>query len=395
MSASARHANTRRFALWENGFRPFFLLASVYAASSLLFWLLVLTGRAHSDPYLFPIEWHAHEMIFGFTVAVLAGFLLTAIANWTSFATPKGKWLAALAGLWLLGRVAMWGASELPRFTAAAVDLAFLPALIVACGRPLFAAKNRRNYAFLGVLGALFLANAAMHASALGYSSRASARTALLVAVDLLAMPLSIVSGRVVPMFTRNSLGESWIQGQPKLELAAALGLAALVVLDLGAAPSALVGITSALVGALLLLRMRGWGSLRSFRDPLLWVLHAGSLWLAVAVLLRALSAVMPLSPSLHLHAMTAGALGTLTLGMMARVALGHSGRALVAPSPVRFGFVAVTIAALLRVFGPLAAPGALWPFVTAGALWSAAFALYFVAYAPALIRPRVDGRPG
>jgi uncharacterized protein involved in response to NO len=385
----------RSVALFEKAFRPFFLLASLYASFSIVFWLLVVTGRAASDPYLFPFEWHAHEMIFGFTLAVLAGFLLTAIGNWTSRPTLTGVWLAGLAGLWLLGRFAMLGASALPRFVPAAVDLAFLPLLIAACALPLLATKNRRNYAFIGILTALFLANIAVHASALGLLSRGSARTALLVAVDILAIPLSLVSGRVVPMFTRNTLAATDVVGQPKMEVAAALGLAALVFLDLTSAPAWLVGVVSALAGCALLVRMRHWGSLRSFRDPLLWVLHAGSFWLVVALSLRAISTLVPLSPSLHLHAMTVGALGTLTLGMMARVALGHSGRPLVARLAVRLAFVAVTVAALLRVFAPLAAPGALVPLIAAGLLWSVAFALYFATYAPILIRPRADGRPG
>jgi uncharacterized protein involved in response to NO len=393
--APATSENTRSIALFEKGFRPFFLLASLYASFAIVFWLLVVTGRAASDPYLFPFEWHAHEMIFGFTLAVLAGFLLTAIGNWTSRPTLTGAWLAALAALWLLGRSAMLGASVLPRFVPAAVDLAFLPLLIAACAVPLLSTKNRRNYAFIGILTALFFANLAVHASALGLLPRGSARTALLVAVDILALPLSLVSGRVVPMFTRNTLGASDISGQPKLEVAAALGLAALVFLDLTSAPAWLVGSVAALTGCALLIRMRHWGCLRSFRDPLLWVLHAGSFWLVVALALRALSSLLALSPSLHLHAMTAGGLGTLTLGMMARVALGHSGRPLVARLAVRLAFVAVTVAALLRVFAPLAAPGALAPLIVAGLLWSVAFALYFATYAPILIRPRADGRPG
>jgi uncharacterized protein involved in response to NO len=388
-------SSSRRIALFEKGFRPFFLLAALYASLALAFWSFVLTGRAVSDPYLFAVEWHAHEMIFGFTVAVLAGFLLTAIGNWTSRPTATGPLLSALVGLWVLGRVAMFGASSLPRFVAAAIDLAFLPALIVACAVPLLAAKNRRNYAFIAILGALFCVNVALHASALGFLPRASARTALLVAVDIIAIPLSVVSGRVVPMFSRNTLADPRIEGSPRLELAAALGLALVALLDGLGAPSALLGALSAVVGVVLLARMRRWGSLSSRREPLLWVLHAGSLWLAVALLLRALSSVAPFPSSVHLHAMTAGALGTLTLGMMARVALGHTGRPLVAPAGMAFAFVAVTAAALLRVVGALAAPGALWPLLAAGLLWTSAFALYLVTYFATLVRARADGRPG
>ena len=391
----AEPVNRRGVALFEKGFRPFFLLASLYASLGIVFWVLVIAGRASSDAYLGAIEWHAHEMIFGFTLAVLGGFLLTAIGNWTSRPMPRGPLLASLVLLWVLGRLAMFGASSLPRFVPALLDLAFLPGLIAACAVPLLGEKNRRNYAFIAILTALFGANLALHAAALGFLPHASARTALLVAVDIVAIPLAVVSGRVVPMFSRNALGDPTIAGQPKLELAAALGLALVTLLDVSGAPVSLAGLVSAVVGTVLLVRMHNWGSLASRREPLLWVLHAGSLWLAAALLLRGLSLVAPIPPSVHLHAMTAGALGTLSLGMMARVALGHSGRPLIAPAGARVAFALVTAAALLRVFGPLATPGALWPLLTAGVLWSAAFALYFVTYFSILLRPRADGRPG
>ncbi len=394
-SAVEESTDARRIALFDKGFRPFFLLASLQAALAIVFWGFVFTGRAASDPYLYAVEWHAHEMIFGFTLAVLGGFLLTAIGNWTSRPMPQGRALFGLVALWLLGRFAMLGASALPRFVPALLDLAFLPALLVACALPLLGAQNRRNYAFIAILAALFCANVAMHASALGFLPRASARTALLVAVDILAIPLCVVSGRVVPMFSRNTLGDPSIQGAPKLELAAALGLVAVTLLDVAGAPAPLMGALAACAGVVLLLRMRHWGSLASWREPLLWVLHAGSAWLGVALLLRALASVMPIASSVHLHALTAGALGTLTLGMMARVALGHTGRPLIVPTGMGFAFVAVTAAALLRVFGALAAPGALWPLLAAGSLWTLSFALYLTGYFAILVRPRVDGRPG
>jgi len=235
--------------LARKGFRPFFLLAALAACAIVPIWVLVLFGYLQPGPDFDVVNWHAHEMLFGFTVAVIAGFLLTAVGNWTGRETVVGEKLLALAGLWLVGRLA----PALPR-VAMAADLAFLPVLAVVLARPLIAARNRRNFVMLGILAALFAAT----------------------------------------------------------------------------------------------------------------------------------------------HALTVGAIGSLTLGMMARVALGHTGRPLAAPKAMAVGFALVTVAALVRVGGPLLAPAFYGPaLVASGALWTVAFAIYLRVYAPILLRPRVDGRPG
>lgn len=378
------------------GFRPFFLLAAAYAVAIVPVWILVLCGVLHPTAYLDPTSWHAHEMIFGFVVAVLAGFLLTAVGNWTGRETAVGTALAALAALWALGRVAMIFANAMPRWLVAAVDWAFLPALMFVIARPLVAARSRRNLVMLAILGALTLANAVVHLDALGVVAPGSARSACLLAVDVILLTILVIAGRVFPMFTRNATGVASIRSSPRLEVLTIVAMVALVVMD-GLSPGRVSSALAGAVGLLAIARAARWGTRHVARHPLLWILHAGYAWLGLGLLLRAVAAFHPTVPaSLATHALTVGAIGSTTLGMMARVALGHTGRALVAPRPVVWAFVAITAAAVVRVFVPMIAPA--WYFTAlsgAAALWTVAFVLYLVAYVVVLATPRVDGRPG
>ena len=395
--ASPVAANRSSFALAGKGFRPFFLLAGLFAVAIVPLWLLILNGTLRTTSYLDGVSWHAHEMIFGFVVAVIAGFLLTAVGNWTQRETAVGGPLLALAGLWLAGRLAMVLSSSLPPLAVALADLAFLPALLVALGRPLVAAKNRRNFVILAVLGAFFLANLTVHLEALGVVSTGSARHASLVGVDLVLLLITIIAGRVVPMFTRNATGVTSIRSVRWLDAVAIGAMVGLTLLD-SIAPASQVGaLLSGVAGALAGCRAVPWGTRHSFKQPLVWILHAGNAWLALGLVLRSVAELGGVGfASLATHALTVGAIGSLTLGMMVRVALGHTGRMLVAPSAVAMAFVAINLAAVARVFGPLLAPGRYFAvLVTTGALWVIAFGTFLVVYAPMLWSPRVDGRPG
>lgn len=385
-------------ALLANGFRPFFLLAALYAIVMVPLWLAILTGNLAPGTYLQPIDWHAHEMTWGFVSAVVAGFLLTAVGNWTHRETATGASLACLVLLWLAGRVAMLFTVALPRGVPAAVDLAFLPALAVVLARPLVAAKNRRNFAMLAILAALFVANVVVHLDGLALLPAGSARRANLVSVDLIVLLVMLISGRVFPMFTRNSTGIQSIRTIPWLDRVCVAAMAVLLLTDAFTPQHGRFGAFAAgVVGLLAAARAVHWGGRHSLRDPLLWVLHAGYGWLVVGLLLRCTAGVLgaPLS-SVATHALTVGAIGTLTLGMMARVALGHTGRVLLAPSSTTFAFVAITLAALARVLQPWLAPEHyVVGLVAAGVFWVLAFAVFLAGYAPILLRPRVDGRPG
>jgi uncharacterized protein involved in response to NO len=381
--------------LLAKGFRPFFLCAAAYAVFAVPLFLLAIAGRAGTGSYLPPMYWHAHEMIFGFSVAVLGGFLLTAIANWTSRPTADGGRLAILVVLWVLGRIGMLAADRLLRFLPAVLDLAFLPALVVACAGPIVAAENRRNYGFVVLLWALFAANLAVHGAALGYLSPAYQRNGSWVGVDVLVVAMVVMTGRVVPMFTRNALGAPDISATPLLERLTTISVVAVVLLEaFGAAPS-VIGLVSCVAGILAVSRMRHWGTLRVLGGPLLWILHIGSLWIAVGLVLRGVATFSVLPLGSGLHALTAGAIGALTLGMMTRVGLGHTGRMLIVPPRIAAAFGAVVAAAALRVLAPVLWPGALAPLVVAGLLWSTAFLIYLASHAPLLVSPRLDGRPG
>jgi uncharacterized protein involved in response to NO len=382
--------------LLAKGFRPFFMLAAFYAVVMVPLWLAILNGKLAPSSYLQPVVWHAHEMIGGFVTAVIAGFLLTAVGNWTQRETATGAPLAALALLWCAGRLAMLFAGVLPWGVAAAVDLAFLPALGIVLARPLVAAQNRRNFVMLAIVGALFGANLVVHLEGLGLLPLGWARVASSFSVDLVVLLVLLIGGRVFPMFTRNATGVASIRNIPWLDRSCAVAMVGLLVAD-AVAPHSVAPILAGVVGVLAAARAVHWGTRHSLRDPLVWVLHVGYGWLVVGLLLRCSSGVLgaPLA-SVAIHALTVGAIGTLTLGMMARVALGHTGRMLVAPSSMTAAFVAITLAALARVLGPWLVPEQyLVGLVAAGIFWVLAFTVFLTAYSPMLCRPRADGKPG
>ena len=385
------------FVLASKGFRPFFLLAALFAVAILPVWMLNLLGVLRLDGYLDPMSWHAHEMVFGFATAVIAGFLLTAVGNWAQRETAIGTPLLLLSALWLLGRVAMAAAFALPKWLPAVIDLAFIPALAFAIGRPLVIARNRRNFSMLGVLGALWLANLCVHLDALGVLPGWRLRASI-VGVDVVIVVIAMIAGRVFPMFTRNATGVASIRSLPVLDRMAVGALALLAVFD-ALAPGAtkIAAVVAGIAAVLAIARSVHWGARHSFRQPLLWILHVGYLWIPLALALRAIATFVPaLSSTLAIHALTVGTIGALTLGMMSRVTLGHTGRTLSASRPVLASFVLVTLAAAVRVFVPLF--GAVYyrpSLFIAGTLWTAAFGLYLAVYASLLVAPRVDGKPG
>jgi uncharacterized protein involved in response to NO len=391
-----RPASRPQWALAAKGFRPFFLLAAGFASAIVPVWLLVIVGVVHPSAYLPATLWHAHEMVFGFAVAVIAGFLLTAVGNWTQRETLTGTPLLALAALWLAGRLAMLAAAELPRGSAAAVDLAFLPLLMIAIGRPLVAARNRRNFVMLAILAALFVADVFVHLDALGLAPPGSARRACLVGLDVVVLVILVIAGRVFPMFTRNATGVTTIRSNRPLDVLAIAGMAMLTVVDAEAPETVGAAAVAGVVGIVAIARAWGWRTRHIVQHPLLWILHVGYAWVGAGLLLRALAGAQVVPPSLATHALTVGAIGSLTLGMMARIALGHTGRPLLVSRSIAWSFGALTAAAVARVLVPVFWPG--WYFVAlcvAGGLWTVAFLVYLAVYAPILTSPRIDGKAG
>lgn len=387
----------RPVAVLRKGFRPFFLGAALYAAVMLPAWLMMLQGNLLMDTHWTMALWHGHEMVYGFTIAVVAGFLLTAVARWTHSETAVGGWLAAMVGLWLVGRVAVLAAPQLPGWVVAVADLAFLPAVAIAIGRCIVQAKDRRNYKFLVLLTVIWGTNLVMHLDALGVAAvEGWARPALYLSVDLVIVIALVVGGRIIPLFTRNAVEDEGIRTFKPVEWSL-WGLVPAAIAARYVAPDATVtAVLNAAAGAAVLGRMVPWGALKTLKSPILWVLHVGHAWIGVGFLLYGIAIVGAVAGTVGLHAMTAGAIGTLTIGMMARVARGHTGRELKVSLPTAVAFVMVSAAAVVRVGGPIVLPTA-WhnTMLVSGVLWAVAFAIYLVVFTPILTAPRPDGRPG
>lgn len=377
--------------LGAKGFRPFFLLAGLHAAVMAPLWLLVLDGTVVLRGPLQGVTWHAHEMLFGFTMAVIAGFLLTAAENWTGLPTIRGVPLLALAGTWLAGRIAL---VAVPGPLGAVLDLAVVPVLVLGLGRPLVAAKSHRNLQFPVMLTALWLANLAVHLDAAGYLAGMAAN-AHRVAVYVIAVIMLVMAGRIVPMFTRNATGRMDISGSPRLDRIAIGATAGVALLHAVQVPLLLPWVAG-VAGVATVARMRGWASAATLREPLLWVLHLGHFAIGLGLLLLAAQPLVGVPVGAAIHAVTVGGIGLLTIGMMARVSLGHSGRPLRVAVAMRVAFGSVALALCLRVLGPwLDAPRTmLWLWASAAA-WSLGFVVFSVSYLPILTTPRADGKPG
>jgi uncharacterized protein involved in response to NO len=379
------------------GFRPFFLLAALAAALLVPSWLFLLFLGVSCPSPLPPILWHAHEMLFGYTTAVIAGFLLTAVQNWTGQVVARGGSLLALAGLWLAGRIACAVGGALSPALSAAIDLAFLPALALSIALPIARTRNKRNAAMPVMLLVLAAANTLMWLGALRADAISIVRGQRL-ALDAIALLIVVIGGRILPGFTANAVPGIVARPRSALDTAGIGAMAALLVLDLAAPHSKMAGYGAAIVGALNAARLWGWGGSRALTRPILAVLHVGFACTALAFVLRAFALLTgALLESYATHMLTVGGIGLMTLGMMARVALGHTGRPLILPPSIVLALYAVALSALVRVLGPVFAaqhyPRVLW---LSGGLWTLAFVLYLVHYAPILVAPRVDeSRPG
>lgn len=375
------------------GFRPFFLAAALWAGLGMLLWVGVLAGRVPAPGHYGPIAWHAHELLFGYVGAVIAGFLLTAVRNWTGIDTPTGWSLSALALLWLAGRIAPF--LPLPGELIALVDLAFFPALAAALWHPIWRGGNRVNRVFLALLAAMTLASALVHAQALGLIENGATRGNRLM-LDLILLTLLLVAGRVMPFFTERAVAGAKPIVRPWVEQLTFVLAAVLLAANLAAPGSLGSGAIALGLGAVQAIRLAGWHHPGAWRIPILAVLYAGYLWLIAGYLLGGLAGLGLLPAFPALHALTAGAIAVMTLGMMARVTLGHTGREMRSSALTNLAFVLVNAAALARVVTPLVLPAAYGAtLMVSGALWILAFGLFLWVHAPMLVRPRVDGSPG
>jgi uncharacterized protein involved in response to NO len=325
------------------------------------------------------LYWHAHEMLFGYAFAVIAGFLLTAVRVWTGQPTPSGAPLAAIAGLWLAARVAAFGSL----FLSSLIDAAFALAVAWGIGRPILASRNRNAF-FIGLVLALGAASVAF---------QAYPQIALAVGLDVVLLVIAIMGGRVIPPFTNNGAPGANARRNRWVEYGALGSVLVLIGLDLLGIAVWPIAFAAAVIHAV---RAGLWSPLATRGRPILWILHLSYAWVVVHLVLRGLAGLELVPPGLATHALTVGVIGGLTLGMMTRTSRGHTARPLKVGAWETAAYVLVHLAAAVRVLAPLVLPQfyVFWV-VVSGVLWSLAFALFTVVYIPILTRPRLDGQPG
>ncbi|MCX7085314.1 MAG: NnrS family protein [Methylococcales bacterium] len=381
--------------LFNLGFRVFFALAGLSALILIVLWNAIFNGHLSTENYFQSNYWHAHEMLMGYSVAVISGFLLTAVKNWTGRPTLSGDQLAGLAIVWLYGRILPFYASLLPDGIIAFVDFIFVPALIYQISKPILQTQHYRSFVFIGLLLLLALGNGLIHAQMLDiYQNTADTGIKLLVAT--IVTLILILAGRVLPFFIERGLSGMLIIRNPLLDnlsIGSALITFALQLSNSSGTLLALAAITATISNGA---RLFSWYVQRIWYVPLLWILYAGYCWIILGFFLSALSAFNWLTPSLALHAFTVGGVGVLTLGMMARVSLGHTGRTMKASNAMAFAFILINLSVIIRVLLPLAFPQWYNILIYVSSLtWLTAFSLFMFVYAPMLSNARIDGQEG
>jgi len=379
--------------IFQLGFRTFYSLAAIFAIAAMILWLRVFAGLSGTGEYLYGVVWHSHEMLFGFAVAVIAGFLLTAVRNWTGLPTPTGAALAALAAIWLAARVLIiLGSAPL----AAIVDAAFLPALAFAIAGPILGSKNKRNYKVLAIILLLALSHGVFHLASLGYAEAWVSRTALFVSIDIVIILMALVGGRVIPAFTRNALPSATSRHEPWVEIitfaSMILIIATGVLRGSWTTPPILMALLLAVAAAAHAIRLALWDPVKTLHNPLLWMMPVAYSWMPLAFFLRALAAMNIVAAGAWIHAVTMGAVSALMLAMMMRSSLGHTGRQLVASRTDMAAFLLLQVAAIVRVVASIKAGETYQQWVVAsGLIWALAFLVFVLRYLPMLSRPRVS----
>lgn len=374
------------------GFRPFYLGSALLACLSVPLWIAIFLGRIQVQLEMPPLLWHAHEMLFGFAAGVVVGFLLTAVKAWTGLETARGPLLGALILLWLAARVA---ALVAPYPVFAALDMALLPAAAAILLRVLLKAGNKRNIPLISLLVLMAIANLVFHLSVLG-AIAVPAVAALYAELALIIMVVCVMTGRVVPMFTKNVTPGLVINVPRKFELTLLAVTALTLALWVLSAPAPVVLLASLAAAVLHAVRLWLWHPRVTLKRPILWILHASYAWLPIGFALLALAQLGWVNPSLAVHAFAVGVIGGLIIGMVTRTARGHTGRPLQASRGEAAAYGLVMLAAVLRVLVPAVQPG-WYPYALEGAacLWAIAFAIYLFIYTPWLTRTRLDGKDG
>ena len=377
-------------ALLSYGFRPFFLLAGFYAGASILFWLPILHGELAAATAFAPLDWHVHEMLFGYVAAVVTGFLLTAIPNWTGRLPIQGAPLLLLVGVWLLGRIAVTVSAWIGWAPAAIVDSAFLVLVAAAAAREIIAGRNWRNLRVLAIIAILAAANICFHLEAHSAGVADYAARAGIAAIVLLIV---LVGGRVVPSFTHNWLARAGSGRLPapfgRLDIAAMVVSAAALALWTALPPAPATAAALLLAGILQTARLARWAGDRTYREPLVLILHVAYAFVPLGFFLTAAGALGLIAASAGIHAWAVGAIGAMTLAIMTRASLGHTGRPLTASPVTQAIYLAIVVAALARI-GAALLPSWNDPLLQLAAFaWAAAFLGFGLGYLPILCTAR------
>lgn len=378
--------------LFRLGFRPFYLGGALLAALIVPLWVAMFLGHLQLSPTVEPLLWHAHEMLFGFAVAIIVGFLMTAGKAWTGLATPRGPALAALALLWLGARLS---AVVGPYTLYAVLDLALLPVVAAILVSLLLRSRNHRNLPLALILALLSVANLGFHLAVMGIL-QVSAITPLYAGLGLIVMIECVMAGRVIPSFTMNVtpgmkvVANAWVE---RVTLGATgLGLALWVFAPPGVPGMIVLGIAAVLH----VKRLLTWQPAVTAGRPILWILHAAYAWIPVGFALLALAQIGVVAVSAGAHALAVGATGGLIIGMITRTARGHTGRPLIASKPEVLAYALVMAAAGVRVLLPLVSPElTVLALILAAVAWGAAFLIYLWQFTPWLMHTRLDGKDG
>ncbi len=385
------------FVVWQMGFRSFFLGGATYALLFMLYWTSGLHGFTPLGSGLNTIFFHVHELVYGFAGAIIAGFLLTASANWTGTRGLHGLPLQILFGLWLVGRLGMWAALLGMGRGWVLMAALFLPALIIGITPTLWRGGKWNNTALVGWLSLMSIGQMFYLLETSGIAM-GWGRRGLYLGLNCVLFLLVMIGGRVVPYFTKNALQAPDIDKWPLMDRAGLFGVIAYTISMLVWDQSHPITSAAALfAGAANLVRMWTWGSWRTRTKPILWILHLAYLWIVIGFFLHSLSIwTRVIHPSTYIHAFTVGGIGCFVLGMISRVSLGHTGRPLLVAPSIVLAYALVLSAACLRVITPFFP--STWVHVLllfTGGCWIVAYTLFLVQYTPILLAPRPDGRAG
>ncbi|MBC01307.1 MAG: short-chain dehydrogenase [Rhodobacteraceae bacterium] len=394
MTSTARQMREwRGSAVLSYGFRPFFLGAALWAALAMGLWMAMLAGAITLPTAFDPVSWHAHAFLYGYLGAVVAGFMLTAVPNWTGRLPIVGWRLGILALIWLSGRVAVSFSAGLSPGLVAAIDLAFPVIFALAIGREIVAGRNWRNLVVLGMLAVFILGNAVFHWEA-AQGGYAAGGIGVRIGLGAALMMIAVIGGRIIPSFTRNWLakrkpGRLPVPPMQRFDKLALAALLLALLLWIAAPLSAFAGAALIAAGALHLARLARWAGDRTFAEPLVTVLHAGYAFLPIGALLLGAAILWEdaLGRTAAQHLWTGGAIGMMTLAVMTRATLGHTGRALRASGATVAIYAALAISVLARVATALWPQEAMLLYAVSAILWLLAFAGYAAVYGPSLLR--------